>query len=775
MEEKNKIENASGTVKRTRKKSDTRSLSEKLAALAEQRALEARYAEEYRKKLLEERELETPVAEVEESSVAEVEEKAYPEAELSLSEQNNEDNLEEPEEDLSVEGESDPAESETADEEEAVSAAMEEISSQTEEDNAVTDESEIKEDADGEQTASDEENVTEATSEQSAEPQAEEEPGEQKKTEADNGKKKENATVRRPVMKGFIAIPMYTYPQMNGGMPYYGVPTPQTASSPSAAGTPFAAPAMPQQGNPAPKQYAGIDPMLAAAMAAAHSVPMEVDPASDAVGLGEAYGTPVNTDPTSETVRYGEAYGTPVSTDPTSGTVRFGEAYGTPVSTDSTSGAVRLSEYYGATINAEPSPDTVGLGETYGTTVNSSPELDNVRLGEAYGSSVSADPSLRAVSFGGGYADSLSAAVSTGAVDLGETYSSPIDVNTSRLDPVSLYDGYTSPYLRADESDFDRLLHEGGEEFEDLMYDHEPTRGPEEYPEFPDIDLRPSTVSMDTIDLATDKIDENVILIEERMTHEIKVLKRTAKMHGYTFALDSGAHYATTRDLRRGMNRRLSKVAKAKKLEKKAARRYYLATLDKHAGDMKKRKRNRELISSILRRLEFLMEERSRINQRLIQLYTGKQYGEGDKNDLGVRQFNRAAKDMYKKQKREARRVSKLYVERDVKERILELMNERTECAARVAFIKRQLKSRNLARQRRKTLKKELRESRRKLKYLGLDIKLFIKKAEMKHERNNTDRLQRTLIGAIIFTAGVLAIVYFAFKTQIDAFIAGLL
>ncbi|MBO5946327.1 MAG: hypothetical protein J6Q69_06945, partial [Clostridia bacterium] len=68
MEDKNRIE-ASGTVKRTRKKTEKLSLSERLAALAEERALEARYAEQYRAQLLEKMSAE-PVTESDEEVVA---------------------------------------------------------------------------------------------------------------------------------------------------------------------------------------------------------------------------------------------------------------------------------------------------------------------------------------------------------------------------------------------------------------------------------------------------------------------------------------------------------------------------------------------------------------------------------------------------------------------------------------------------------------------------------------------------------------------------------
>ncbi|MBO5945557.1 MAG: hypothetical protein J6Q69_03015, partial [Clostridia bacterium] len=148
--------------------------------------------------------------------------------------------------------------------------------------------------------------------------------------------------------------------------------------------------------------------------------------------------------------------------------------------------------------------------------------------------------------------------------------------------------------------------------------------------------------------------------------------------------------------------------------------------------------------------------------------------GTGEDRELGIRQSNRAAKDMYKRQKGRAKYVSRLYVERDVKERILDLMNERTECAARIARIKRQLRSHKIPASKRRSLKTELREARRKIKYLGADIKHFIRRAELKHEHNSAERRQRIIVGVIVMMLGAAALAYLAFKPQIDAFLSNL-
>ena len=721
MEEKNRIE-ASGTVKRTRKKTEKLSLSERLAALAEERALEARYAEQYRAQLLERMSAE-PEAESDEEVVAvadavavmetviadaaeEVDAISEPEAEDALARDSESEDVApaEPAEPSDALSETDVITAETDSQvedgacntvlDDGVRTADENTESSFEQSEDEVPAEEIIEDTDPKAEAED-------SAAQGAECEAEDEPIQN----AQRGGTAAQASSQKRQIKGYIAVPMYHY-GMGGTAPYQG--TVMTADGGATVTDDIPQPIFyPRAVGAAVESDPFIDPMM---------------PASE-------YASPASVD-TADAVAFGEQYTEPVSTEPSIGSVAYGETYADSVSADAALGEAMLREQYGSSVSADPTVGAVSLSEEYGSAVNAEASVDEVALGE--------------------------------------TYASPIDVKTSGVAEIPMDQGYDPSELEGD-----RLAHDRGADVIDIPYSADSAHFSQEYPHMTDIDHRPSVRGMDTIELAADKIEENVLLIEQRLTYEIKALKRLVKIHNYTFSLDSGAHCATTHELKYSIKQRASKLSRAKKLEKKTARRYYLATLDKHIGDVKKRQRNRELISSILRRLEFIMEERSRINQRLIALYSGKST-DGERSEIGLRQSNRAARDMYKRQKGRARYVSRLYVERDVKERILELMNERTECAARMARIKRQLRSHGLSGAKRRGLKSELREARRRIKYLGADIKHFIKRAEIKHEHNSAQRRQRIIVGGIVLALGAAAIFYLSFKEQIDAFLSNL-
>ena len=278
-----------------------------------------------------------------------------------------------------------------------------------------------------------------------------------------------------------------------------------------------------------------------------------------------------------------------------------------------------------------------------------------------------------------------------------------------------------------------------------------------------------------TLYFIADKIDDNVKLVEMRMLYEIAELKMKHRMSTLTFSLDFGREYRNERELYREVNRRIKGVRKALRLERNNNRRYYLVLADRCIGDIARRNRNRAKIESVIRRVEFLLTERDRINNRLIELYAG-DVGE-DKKPLSEKigkRATRVAKRVYRSMKKLAKRVHRMHAPDELREKIFALMNDRiTEYSRRTQLEEslRRLKPRGEAKRR---MKKEYRECCRRIKYMESDLKTFVKKAERYDTIYHENGKQIAWILGTLLGLGALTFLYFTYKTAIDSFLMGL-
>lgn len=284
------------------------------------------------------------------------------------------------------------------------------------------------------------------------------------------------------------------------------------------------------------------------------------------------------------------------------------------------------------------------------------------------------------------------------------------------------------------------------------------------YPEMSDIDLRDVVTELDEIDYSADDIEDNVMLVEARMLHEARMLKNRHKMLGYRFSLDESEVYQSRKKAVKEVNRRLSKLTKAKRCERAANIRYYLAADDKCIGNERKRIKNSAKIDSIRKRLDFLLAERSTLNKRLIELYAGADEARGRNNadrwlDKGVKR----AKDVYKSQKRLARRVVKLKAPEILRSKIIGLMNEKIEAYARLEALLQRLRNGRLTRGAARAVKREIRLEKKKIRYLNSDLKYFIKRAERHNTVYYENGKQLAWIFGVLITLAVILGLYLAF------------
>ena len=254
------------------------------------------------------------------------------------------------------------------------------------------------------------------------------------------------------------------------------------------------------------------------------------------------------------------------------------------------------------------------------------------------------------------------------------------------------------------------------------------------------------------------------MLVEARMLHEARMLKNRHKMLGYRFSLDESEVYQSRKKAVKEVNRRLSKLTKAKRCERAANIRYYLAADDKCIGNERKRIKNSVKIDSIRKRLDFLLAERSTLNKRLIELYAGADEARGRNNadrwlDKGVKR----AKDVYKSQKRLARRVVKLKAPEILRSKIIGLMNEKIEAYARLEVLLQRLRNGRLTRGAARAVKREIRLEKKKIRYLNSDLKYFIKRAERHNTVYYENGKQLAWIFGVLITLAVILGLYLAF------------
>lgn len=362
---------------------------------------------------------------------------------------------------------------------------------------------------------------------------------------------------------------------------------------------------------------------------------------------------------------------------------------------------------------------------------------------------------------------SLSANYGADSVDYRAQYPDPQDFSAS-YDINSL--DYKTQYPDPQDYSVDAAVeYYGGA---DAAPDYE-----QEYPEFfSENEKKESDFSFsNTQDTAfvAERVEQSVRLVEERMLYEIEDMKHRHKMLAYTFTTDSYKKESSSRRMANGVDKRIKKLERAKRLERLANKRYYLAATDKAVCSATRRAKREVEISSVLRRLNFLLDERARIDDRLIQLYTGS--SKMNKKTYGVyanKKARRVARRAYKSQRKLAKKVSRLHATLKLKDKIFALMNERTLEYAKIenSLCKLRKGDKSLSRE----LKRDIKKSKKKIVYLKSDIKYFIKKAEKEDNKHRANKEQAIWLISLLAAALVIGGVYLAFKSAIDAFFASL-
>lgn len=260
----------------------------------------------------------------------------------------------------------------------------------------------------------------------------------------------------------------------------------------------------------------------------------------------------------------------------------------------------------------------------------------------------------------------------------------------------------------------------------------------------------------DVVDLylPVDSIDKAVGLVEARMLYEIASMKAEHKMLGYAFSIDVLKKERTDRKMRRQISERMSKLSRALKRERADSTRYYTAALDRYEGNADKRVKNAALIESILGRLDYALKERERIDESLMRLYVLDSDEVASTKEAKV--ALRAAKASYRSQLNTAKRVARMRAPDELKEKIFNLMNERTTMLSTIEKNEYLLHKKRYTGADKRAVKRQNGEMRRAVRHKEDDVRFFIKKAE-KHNAAHGDGVSQIgwLIATLLFAAAI--------------------
>ena len=197
-------------------------------------------------------------------------------------------------------------------------------------------------------------------------------------------------------------------------------------------------------------------------------------------------------------------------------------------------------------------------------------------------------------------------------------------------------------------------------------------------------------------------------------------------------------------------------IKKAKKLERKATKRYYgvLAAETVKPTSLKKQKKQ-ERLNSLIIKLEALLKEREAIDDRLILLYRGAETKSGGRvRARAEAKRYKVAKKVHNKLKKLNRSLEKLKAPKNLKIKIRYLLNTKIVSKSTLAYSKYMLKKLKPKGEAKRELKRDIARSKKSLYNIDKNIRRMMKKA-YKYDGSHRKQggLFRWIIALVILVA----------------------
>ncbi len=263
--------------------------------------------------------------------------------------------------------------------------------------------------------------------------------------------------------------------------------------------------------------------------------------------------------------------------------------------------------------------------------------------------------------------------------------------------------------------------------------------------------------------------ERDELLINSRARHKI------TKLEAERDALETKLTL-NTRSPKKQINE-ISKKIKVVKADQKAALKlekadnelYYKIIVDRPAefgGD----RLDRDYLETAKMKLELLLSHREELNERLIELYDMAEKGRNSADALNSVK-RRHASSMYKRQKKMMKKISVLRMPSDLKAKIIDLMNQKTDLVANVEAMKYKLKKSKAKGAAKRQLKAEIKRSNASIKRIDADIEFMMKKADKHHAEYKMNREWLRWVIGVILVAGIgFAVWYFAGDAIVEWF-----
>lgn len=254
--------------------------------------------------------------------------------------------------------------------------------------------------------------------------------------------------------------------------------------------------------------------------------------------------------------------------------------------------------------------------------------------------------------------------------------------------------------------------------------------------------------------------ERDILLIRARYEYDILRTEGANDMTRLSFGLSRREKKRFEREATRRINRLKASYKLAIRLEREDNARYYRLRTQNPATEKHKKHARRDRLEALKERLEVLLIQREEINERLLLLYGGKERERRpdkltvDKKLSKIR--SKYAKYMYNSQKKLAARVERMHAPIDLKDKIYELMNKKTESVTVIETANYKLKKLKPKGNAKREIKAEKKRAKRSIKAIDKDITFLVKRAE-KHDLNFEE--DRVWLGWVIGTVTVALIV----------------
>ena len=250
-------------------------------------------------------------------------------------------------------------------------------------------------------------------------------------------------------------------------------------------------------------------------------------------------------------------------------------------------------------------------------------------------------------------------------------------------------------------------------------------------------------------------------VISARSEYNVARLENEINKLLYSFAAKDDKRRRQLRDVEVRQRRLRRLAAKALRCEKKDNERfYYLLTHSREETVLRKRAR-KERLEALVMRLEVLLTERARINERLLSLYGYDPSGKSaslKKKESSIQKKH--AKAAYKKQRRMASRLEKMHVPLDIKDKVYALMNKKTEIITHSEIARSRLKRDVYRGRARGELVREVRGARRSIRAIDKEIAFLMKKAKRHDQEHKSSISQGIWIIGVLVAAVVVYLLW---------------